>query len=133
MPVQDLPMTADGTDIDFATDALVSGLREYKQAVLLRLSHFFTFERNADGSPKEFGLDLADELGTVGGEASLGVRASAAISNDERFTAQLTNQVRRKVQGVIEIDLSFEVTVDETGETFSLDVLVANGDVRLVP
>ncbi len=133
MPVLDIPMTADGTDIDFTTDSFVSGLREYQQAVLLRLSHVFTFDRSADGSPKEFGIDLAAELGTVGGEASLGVRASAAIQNDERFTATLTSQTRRVVQGVAEISLSFEIIVDATGETFSLDVLVANGEVRLVP
>lgn len=133
MPVIDLPMTEDGTDIDFATNSTVSGMREYQQAVLLRLSHFFTFDRFPDGSPKEFGIDLSAELGTVGGEASLGVRASAAIQNDDRFTAQLVNQTRTVVNGVIEIALSFQITVDETQETFALDVLVANGEVRLVP
>jgi hypothetical protein len=132
MSVIDLGITADGTDIDFA-DKTVTGLDEYRQAVLLRLSHAFTFDRNPDGSPVPFGIDLVAELGTVGGEASLGVRASAAIQNDERFTAQLLDQTRRVVNGVVEIDLSFEVTVDATGETFSLDVLVANGEVRLVP
>jgi hypothetical protein len=133
MPVLDLPMTEDGTDVDFATDSTVTGVDEYRQAVLLRLSHFFTFERNADGSPVPFGIDLLAEIGTVGGDASLGVRASAAIQNDDRFTAQLLDQARRVVDGVVEIDLSFEVTVDETQETFSLDVLVANGEVSLVP
>jgi hypothetical protein len=133
MPVLDLPMTSDGTDIDFGTDAVVSGLREYRQAVLLRLSHVFTFDRSPDGSPREFGIDLQDEIGSVGGEASLGVRASAAIQNDPRFTAQLLDQTRRTVNGVVEISLSFEITVDETQETFSLDVLVANGEVRLAP
>jgi hypothetical protein len=133
MSVLDLPMTEDGTDIDFANDSTVTGLPEYRQAVLLRLSHFFTFERNADGSPVPFGIDLQAEIGTVGGDASLGVRASAAIQNDDRFTAQLLNQTRRVVNGVVEIDLSFEVTVDETQETFPLSVLVANGEVRLVP
>jgi hypothetical protein len=134
MSVLDLPMSDDGTDIDFANDSTVTGIDEYRQAVLLRLSHAFTFDRSTDGSPIPFGIDLMAELGTVGGDASLGVRASAAIQNDERFTAQLLGTPgRRVVNGVIELSLSFEVIVDETGETFSLDVLVANGEVRLVP
>ena len=133
MSVIDIGSTDDGTDIDFTNDEWVTGLPEYRQAVLLRLSHFFTFDRAADGSPVPFGIDLAAELGTVGGDASLGVRASAAIQNDDRFTAQLTDQSRRVVDDVVEISLSFEVIVDDTGATFSLDVLVANGEVRLVP
>ena len=133
MSVIDIGSTADGSDIDFANDSTVTGLLEYIQAVLSRLAHGFTFDRNADGSPIPFGIDLLAEIGTVGGDASLGVRASAAIQNDERFTAQLLNQTRRVVNAVVEIALTFEVTVDETGETFSLDVLVANGEVRLVP
>lgn len=133
MSVQDLPMTADGLDIDFANDSTVTGLAEYKQAILLRLSHFFTFERLNDGSPVPFGIDLAHELGAIGGDSSLGIRASDAIQKDNRFTAQLTDQQRPVVNGVVEISLSFDVIVDDTGETFSLDVLVANGEVRLVP
>jgi hypothetical protein len=133
MPVVDLPTNTDSTDIDFANDSTVSGLAEYRQAALFRLSHEFTFDRAVDGSPIPFGIDLLAEIGTVGGAASLGVRASAAIQNDERFTAQLLDQTRRVVNAVVEIALTFEVTVDETGETFSLDVLVANGEVRLVP
>lgn len=133
MNVVDLPMTADGTDIDLGTDTVVSGLREYQQAALLRLSHGFTFDREADGSPRPFGIDLTNELGTVGGDASLGIRASVAIQNDPRFTARLLDQQRTMVQGVVRIQLVFEVTVNETQETFSLEVLVANGEVRLVP
>lgn len=134
MSVVDLPTNAAATDIDFANDSTVSGLAEYRQAALFRLSHEFTFDRNADGSPIPFGIDLQAEIGTVGGAASLGVRASAAIQNDERFTAQLAKDPDiRTVNGVVEIALTFEVIVDETGETFSLDVLVANGEVRLVP
>jgi hypothetical protein len=133
MSVVDLPTNAAATDIDFAKDSTVTGLDEYRQAALLRLSHFFTFDRNTDGSPIPFGIDLQAEIGTVGGDASLGVRASAAIQNDERFTAQLLNQTRRVVNAVVEIALKFEIVVDETGETFPLSVLVANGEVRLVP
>lgn len=133
MNVVDLPMTADGTDLDFSTDVVVSGLREYRQAVLLRLSHEFTFDREPDGSPRPFGIDLAGELGTVGTEASLGIRASAAIQNDTRFTAQLLDQTRIVVAGAVQIKLIFEIIVDETQETFSLEALVANGEVRLVP
>lgn len=133
MPVIDIGSTSDGSGIDFSNDEWVTGLPEYRQAVLLRLQHEFTFERNADGSPVPFGIDLAAELGKVDGEASLGVRASAAIQNDERFTAQLLNQTRTEADGAIEIELTFEITVDETGETFSLDVLVADGKVSLVP
>ena len=133
MSVIDIGSTSDGSDIDFANDEWVTGLPEYRQAVLLRLQHEFTFERNADGSPIPFGIDLQNEIGTVGGAASLGIRASAAIQNDDRFTAQLLSQSQRTVNGVVEISLSFEIVVDETGETFSLDVLVANGAVRLVP
>ena len=133
MSAIDIGTNEAGDDIDFANDDWVKGLPEYRGAVLLRLSHEFTYERNANGSPVPFGIDLAAELGTVGGDASLGVRASAAIQNDERFTAQLIDQKRPEADGAIEIELSFEITVDETGETFSLDVLLADGKVSLVP
>ena len=131
--VYDLPMTADGSDVDFSRDALVSGLDEYRQAVLLRLSHEFTFDREPNGDPRIFGIDLVKELGNVGGEASLGIRASAAIMNDPRFTAQLLRQDRKTTGSIVEISLEFEIIVDETQETFSLEVLVANVEVRLVP
>ena len=133
MSVIDIGSTPDGSDIDFANDEWVTGELEYRQAVLLRLQHGFTFERNVDGSPIPFGIDLQNEIGSVGTAASLGVRASAAIQNDERFTARLLDQSRVMKNGVLEISLSFEITVDDTGETFSLEVLVANGEVRLVP
>ena len=128
MSVFDIGMTADGSDIDFS-DALVTGLPEYRQAVFLRLSHDVTF------TDADFGLDLAGEIGSTGA-ATLGVRASAAIMNDPRFTATLTtpeNQQRRQVGGIVEIRLAFDILVDETQETFSLDVLIANGTVQLVP
>ena len=125
MSLQDIPATADGTDIDFS-DRLVSGLEEYRQAALFRLQHDVTF------TDLDYGLDLQNEIGQSGG-ASLGLRASAAIMNDTRFTATLLDQSRTVVGALETIALSFDIVVDETQETFSLDVLVANNEVRLVP
>jgi predicted TIM-barrel fold metal-dependent hydrolase len=126
MSVTDIGVTSDGTDIDFS-DKLVSGIDEYRQAAFLRISHEVTFSNN------DFGIDLANELGKTSGQDTLGVRASAAIMNDQRLTATLTNQTRTYVNGIESISLSFDVTVDETQETFSLEVLVANNEVSLVP
>lgn len=122
----DLELTPDGTDMAF-TDRRVSGIVEYRQACILRLSNDVTFVNLA------FGIDLQNEIGQVGLASSLGVRASAAIANDERFSATLLDQRRKVVQGVEQIELDFDVVVIDTGETFSLSVLVANNEVRLVP
>ena len=125
MSVNDIPATADGTDVDFS-DRLVSGIDEYKQAALFRLQNDVTF------IDLDYGLDLQNEIGQSGG-ASLGLRASAAIMNDTRFTATLLSQSRTVTNAIETIALSFDIVVDETQETFSLEVLVANNEVRLVP
>lgn len=121
----DLPVTADGTDIDFGFDGVVSGEREWKQSVLLRLQNDVTFA-NLD-----YGINLDDELGTVGRTGSLALRCAAAIQNDERFTATVL-ATPSIVSGRVErIKLDIDVLVDDTGQTFSLAVLVADGKVIL--
>jgi hypothetical protein len=120
-------MTANGLDIDFSFDAVVSGEREWRQSVLLRLQHDVTF------TDLDYGLDLQNEIGKTDRAASLGLRACAAIQNDPRFTATATNIERRVVDGAEEITLSIDVSVDDSGETFSLEALVANGQVSLAP
>lgn len=125
--MSDIAATTDGSDIDFTRDALISGLEEYRQAALSRVSNEVSYT-NAD-----YGIDLVQELGQVGSAATIGIRASAAIMNDDRFTsATLTNQVVRNVGGLAEVSLAFDV-VAEDGTEFSLGVLVANGEVALVP
>lgn len=121
----DLPMTADGLDIDFGFDGVVSGEREWKQAVLLRLQNDVTFT-NLD-----FGLSLDDEIGQIGRSGSLALLASAAIQNDERFTATVTATPSIIAGRVERIVLDIDVVVDDTGQTFSLAVLVADGKVAL--
>lgn len=121
----DLPMTADGLDIDFGFDGVVSGEREWKQAVLLRLQNDVTFT-NLD-----FGINLDDELGQVGRSGSLALRASAAIQNDERFTATVVAAPSIIAGRVERVQLDIDVIVDDTGQTFSLAVLVADGKVTL--
>jgi hypothetical protein len=121
----DLPMTADGLDIDFGFDGVVSGEREWKQAVLLRLQNDVSFT-NLD-----FGINLDDELGQVGRSGSLALRASAAIQNDERFTATVVAAPSIIAGRVERIILDIDVIVDDTGQTFSLAVLVADGKVTL--
>lgn len=121
----DLPMTADGTDIDFGFDGVVSGEREWKQAVLLRLQNDVTF------TDLDFGINLDDEIGQIGRVGSLALRCSAAIQNDERFTATV-RATPEIVSGRVEsIALAIDVLVDDTGQTFSLAVLVADGKVTL--
>lgn len=123
----DIAATPDGSDIDFTVDRLVSGLTEYRQAAVSRLANSVTY---TDG---DYGLDLAEELGQTGRSSTIGVRASAAIMNDERFvSATLTNQSVSRAGGIESVALSFLV-VAEDGLEFSLDVLVANGEVELVP
>jgi hypothetical protein len=122
----DLPMTADGNDVDFTRDALVSGLDEYRQAAFLRISNDVTFT-NLD-----YGLDLANELGSTNGTSTIGVRASAAIMNDERFvSAKLTTLRERREFDIVAIEMAFEV-VAEDGTEVSLAVLVEAGKVRLI-
>jgi hypothetical protein len=121
----DLLMTADGTDIDFGFDGVVSGEREMKQAVLHRLQNDVTFT-NLD-----FGINLDDEIGQVGCSGSLALRASAAIQNDERFTATVVATPSIIAGRVERIILDIDVVVDDTGQTFSLAVLVADGKVTL--
>jgi hypothetical protein len=118
-------MTADGTDIDFGFDGVVSGEREWKQAVLHRVQNDVTFT-NLD-----FGINLDDEIGQVGRSGSLALRASAAIQNDERFTATVVATPSIIAGRIERIILDIDVTVDDTGQTFSLSVLVADGKVTL--
>jgi len=121
----DLPMTADGLDIDFGFDSVVSGEREWKQAVLLRLQNDVTFT-NLD-----FGINLDDEIGQIGRSGSLALRASAAIQNDERFTATVAATPSIIAGRVERVRLDIDVVVDDTGQTFSLAVLAADGKVTL--
>jgi hypothetical protein len=123
--MSDIGATLDGSDIDFS-DALVSGERELRQAVLSRLSNAVTMTDN------DYGIDLVHELGKTDGASTLGIRATAAIMNDTRFEATLTQQTRTTVDDTESITLSFDIVAD-TGESFSLAVLVENGEVTLVP
>lgn len=124
--MSDIAATLDGTDIDFS-DRLISGLSEHRQAALSRLSNEVTM------TDSDYGIDLALELGKVGAIDTIGIRASDAIMKDERFvSAELTNTTQRQNGDLVEVTLSFEV-VSQEGVTFSLDVLVANGEVVLVP
>ncbi len=124
----DLPLSSDGDDIDFSRDA-VTGLKEYRDAALLRISNDVTHD------DLDYGLDVTGELGKptdTGYEQSLGLRCCAAIQNDARFvSASVTNSTRRVVDGTLQVTLSFEVEV-ANGVSFSLSVLVANGEVKLV-
>jgi hypothetical protein len=123
----DIAATLDGSDIDFTVDRVISGLPEYRQAALSRVSNDVSYV------DPDYGLDLAGEIGTTGGASTIGIRASSAIMNDDRFTsATLTNSSVTQVGGVASVSLSFDV-VAEDGTEFSLDVLVANGEVALVP
>lgn len=125
--MSDIPATRDGSDIDFARDALVSGIEEYRQAALSRISNEVSYTNPA------YGIDLAQELGQTGGVDTIGIRASSAIMNDERFaSATLTRSSTRKIGDVVDVSLSFDVEAED-GTAFSLDVLVANGEVVLVP
>lgn len=124
--MSDIAATRDGTDIDFS-DRLVSGLEEYRQAAVSRLSNEVTMTDN------DYGIDLAQELGKTGALDTIGIRASDAIMKDDRFiSATLTNSVPRRNGDLVEYALSFEV-IAQDGVTFSLDTLVANGEVVLVP
>jgi hypothetical protein len=124
--MSDIGATLDGTDIDFS-DVLVSGERELRQAADSRLSNDVTMT-NFD-----YGVDLANELGKTSGSETLGIRASATIMNDERFSdATLTRITRTTVDDTETIALAFDI-VTAAGESFSLEVLVANGEVVLVP
>jgi hypothetical protein len=124
--MSDIGATLDGTDIDF-TDRLVSGVDERRQAARSRLSNEVTYTNT------DYGLDLVQELGQVGGVDTIGIRASSAIMNDDRFvSAALTASSTAQTGDVASVSLSFDV-VAEDGTEFSLDVLVANGEVALVP
>lgn len=124
----DLPLTSAGDDIDFGRDT-VTGLPEYRDAALLRITNDVTYD------DLDYGLDVTGELGKltdIGYEQSLGLRCCAAIQNDTRFvSATVTNSTRTTVDETLYVSLSFEVEVVD-GTTFSLSVLVANGEVRLV-
>ena len=126
----DIAATRDGSDIDFTRDYIITGLEEYRQAAFSRISNEVTY------TDADYGIDLALELGKTEGIDTIGIRASAAIMNDERFTSAALSTpptVRRGVTGdLVEIALSFDVVVED-GTEFSLDVLVANGEVVLVP
>lgn len=126
--MSDIAATADGADIDFTKDAVIGGLEERRQAAVSRISNEVSMV-NAD-----YGIDLVQELGQTGGADTIGIRASSAIMNDERFTSAALSRpaVERRVEDVVETALSFDV-VAEDGTEFSLDVLVANGEVTLVP
>ena len=122
----DLPMTSGGNDIDFTRDALVSGLDEYRQAAFLRISNDVTFT-NLD-----YGLDISNDLGSTNGTSTLGVRASAAIMNDERFvSAKMTTLRERREVDIVSIEMAFEV-IAQDGTEVSLAVLVEAGKVTLL-
>lgn len=124
--MSDIAATRDGADIDFARE-LISGVDEYRQAALSRVSNEVSY-LDAD-----YGIDLAQELGQTRALDTIGIRASGAIMNDERFTsAALTSSRAVRNGDIVEYSLSFAVVADDT-VTFSLDVLVANGEVVLVP
>lgn len=125
--MSDIAATPDGQDIDFTLDRLVSGIDEYPQAALSRVSNEVSYTND------DYGLDLVLELGKTGAESTIGIRASAAIMNDERFTsAALSNQTTTRDGDVVSVALSFDV-VAQDGTELSLDVLVADGKVVLVP
>jgi hypothetical protein len=124
----DIPLTANGNDIEFSRDT-VSGLDEYRQAALLRITNDVTYTDN------DYGIDIAGELGSLGGSnyaQLLGLRCSSAILNDNRFaTARATRATQTAIGGNWQIALAFEVVVGD-GTTFDLAVLVANGTVKLL-
>jgi hypothetical protein len=123
----DIAATLDGSDIDFTVDRVISGLPEYRQAARARVSNEVSMV-NAD-----YGIDLAQELGQTGRVSTIGVRASSAIMNDERFiSATLTNSSVSRAGGIETVALSF-LAVAQDGTEVPLDVLVANGEVTLVP
>jgi hypothetical protein len=123
----DIAATLDGSDIDFTVDRVISGLPEYQQAALSRVSNDVSYV-DAD-----YGLDLAGEIGQTGRTSTIGIRASSAIMNDQRFTsAALTNTAIARVDDVESVALSFDV-VAEDGTDLSLTVLIEAGEVALVP
>jgi hypothetical protein len=124
----DIAATRDGTDIDFTRDALITGIEEYRQAALSRVSN------EVEYTDADYGIDLVQELGTTGdGVNTIGIRASSAIMNDTRFvSATLTRSQVRQVGDVIDVALSFDVVAVD-GTELSLSVLVASGEVVLVP
>jgi hypothetical protein len=123
----DIAATLDGSDIDFTVDRVISGLPEYQQAALSRVSNDVSYV-DAD-----YGLDLAGEIGQTGRTSTIGIRASSAIMNDQRFTsAALTNSAITRVDDVESVALSFDV-VAEDGTDLSLTVLIEAGEVALVP
>ena len=123
--MKDIAATSDGLDIDFSRE-LITGLDEYRQAAFSRISNEVTYTNG------DYGMDMALELGTTGREGSLGIRASAAIMNDTRFTeAKLTNQTRTQDGDTVAISLSFDI-VAQDGTELSLAVLVTNGEVVLI-
>jgi hypothetical protein len=123
----DIAATLDGSDIDFTVDRVISGLTEYRQAALSRVSNDVSYV-DAD-----YGLDLAGEIGQTGRTSTIGIRASSAIMNDQRFTsAALTNTTIARVDDVESVALSFDV-VAEDGTDLSLTVLIEAGEVALVP
>jgi hypothetical protein len=124
----DIAATRDGTDIDFTRDVLITGIDEYRQAAFSRVSN------EVEYTDADYGIDLVQELGTTGGGVNtIGIRASSAIMNDTRFvSATLTRSQVRQVGDVVEVALSFDVVAVD-GTELSLDVLVASGEVVLVP
>jgi hypothetical protein len=125
--MSDIAAALDGSDIDFSKDALISGVDEYRQAALSRISNEVSY------TDADYGLDLVQEIGTTGGVDTIGIRASSAIMNDARFlSATLTKSTVTQTGDVSSVELSFDV-VAQDGTELSLDVLVANGEVVLVP
>jgi hypothetical protein len=123
----DIAATLDGSDIDFTVDRVISGLPEYRQAALARVSNDVSYV------DPDYGLDLAGEIGQTGRTSTIGIRASSAIMNDQRFTsAALTNSAIVPMGDVEAVALSFDV-VAEDGTDLSLTVLVEAGEVALVP
>jgi hypothetical protein len=126
---KDIPLTANGTDIDFGRD-LVSGAEEYCNAALLHITNAMTYDDLA------YGLALVDELGKLADNnyaQTLGLRCCAAIQNDERFITATVDgtPVTTNDGATVSISIKFVVEVGN-GETFPLVILVANGEVRLV-
>lgn len=125
--MSDIPATRDGSDIDFSRDALISGVEEYRQAAFSRLANEATYTNS------DYGIDLVQEIGQTDATDTIGIRGSSAIMNDERFiSATLTRSSVRQTGDVSAVALSFDAVADDGAEV-SLDALIENGKVVLVP
>lgn len=123
----DIP-SIDGTDIDFSGE-WVEGLAELKMAARDRILNAITFDDLA------FGEDLFQSLGRLGDATyaqTLGLRCSNAIMNDQRFVSvDAKTPTQTPERGTFSVALAFDVEAEE-GETFSLEVLIADGVVKFL-